>query len=265
MPTENDDNRHCQGLTQLISSNDIFYFLDLPNHFKTQIAMTHATSSISGYLFARLENLGSKSEGPVYYLQTERDGDVRINKKTHSWEVDPALHAHLGERVRLFGALKNDAFDYERITDLDLRERSLQLELLLGLKDKTLWIHKKASALPVRFPPEMREMELTLAVRWPFESVWKGQAPTSQLFDFWIEGPEGKECWRWSRCVQFLEEPTRVEVWGGQAVRVSVRWAFFEEAIRRSGEYIAHARFLPTGQEVCRRFEVRMADIMENA
>jgi len=227
--------------------------------------MTTTSQPFTGYLYARLENLGSKSEGPAYYLQTEREGDLKVNKKVHPWEVDPALHAHLGERVRLFGGRAGDGIDYERITDLDLQERTLEVELALGLKGKTLWINKKTSALPLRFPPEVREVELTLAVRWPFESVWKGQTPTTQLYDFWVQGPEGKECWRWSEGMRFLEEPTRVEVWGGEARTVTVRWAFFEETIRQPGEYIAHARFLPSGQEVCRRFEVKMADIMEKA
>jgi hypothetical protein len=61
-----------------------------------------------GYLFSRLHLIGSKSEGPVYYLQTPSYSEVKINKQAQSWAKDKILHDVLDSWVKVTGELEED-------------------------------------------------------------------------------------------------------------------------------------------------------------
>ena len=43
----------------------------------------------AGYLFARLHAIGSKSEGPLYFLQLRDVKEMLIMKKVPPWKNDP--------------------------------------------------------------------------------------------------------------------------------------------------------------------------------
>ena len=77
---------------------------------------------------------------------------------------------------------------YDKITDLskeatilpDEPRENLKLDLELGFGG-TLVVRKGPSA------PPSQEMDLTLNVEWPYRSIWRGECPTTQLYDFLIE------------------------------------------------------------------------------
>ena len=61
---------------------------------------------INGYLFAKLERLGSKSEGPEYYLQLLEEVPgygpiIKLKKQAELWQEDENLHPLLGEKILL--------------------------------------------------------------------------------------------------------------------------------------------------------------------
>lgn len=210
-----------------------------------------------GYLFAKLERLGTFSEGPEYYLQ-EKDGDeARIIKKVEPWKEDPVLQELLGEKVRVYGEKSPSGIIYERVVLADQPEKKPRVWLTLGLENNTLWINRMPGPGAYRFPPDLRRMSLALEVQWPFRSIWQGECPTSQVFDFWIEDPDGRELWQWGEGILFETKLTTVEVPGGGPLAAKVEWFFYERSILEPGRYRARAVFLPTGQEVGQSFEVK--------
>jgi hypothetical protein len=72
-----------------------------------------------GYLFSKLYRIGSKSEGPEYFLQQWDDAgkttDTPIQKKGGLWEKDPVLHKYLAQKVTISGTLKEKIIQYEEI------------------------------------------------------------------------------------------------------------------------------------------------------
>lgn len=83
--------------------------------------------------------------------------------------------------------------------------------------------------------------------------------PSSQLYDFRIEGPGGETLWQWGNCMLFRDEATLVEIPGGTEKVVKAPWHYFEGSITREGVYVAAARFVASGQEVRMPFWVRFA------
>lgn len=63
---------------------------------------------LEGYLFSKLHLIGSKSEGPVYYLQTPGYSEVKINKQALPWDKDKVLHDVLGSWVKITGECGSD-------------------------------------------------------------------------------------------------------------------------------------------------------------
>lgn len=77
-----------------------------------------------GYLFAKLARIGSKSEGPEYFLQ-QWDGqgnttDTHIKKQDNLWQIDAKLHKFLARKVTILGTLKEKTIEYEEIKDYEL-------------------------------------------------------------------------------------------------------------------------------------------------
>lgn len=225
---------------------------------------------LEGYLFAKLHAIGSKSEGPLYYLQLWNGKEVIVVKKVRPWENDPVLHGWLGKKVVIYGRPYSvemgetirPAIAYEWLMNDD---EPLAMKFKLDLKDNTLWINNMPGPAP-EFPPEMKKLNMTLAVRWPYRtgmpkkrSHWKGECPTSQCYDFWLEDPKGNVIWQWGQCMLFKNEPTEVVIPGGSAKKVRASWPYFEDAIGREGLYVARARFIASGQEIRMPFEVKFA------
>lgn len=72
-------------------------------------------SDYKGFLFSKLEAIGSKSEGPVYYIQQLDYIEIKILKKANPWEQDPALQKYLGSKVDISGQLESGGLKYEKI------------------------------------------------------------------------------------------------------------------------------------------------------
>ena len=62
----------------------------------------------SGLLIAKKERIGTRSEGPEYYLKLKEPNDfgqseIAIRKEVQLWQEDPNLHQFLGQNVELKG------------------------------------------------------------------------------------------------------------------------------------------------------------------
>ena len=61
-----------------------------------------------GILISKKERIGTKSEGPEYYIDLEEPNDfgqteLAIRKEVHLWQEDPVLHKFIGQKVQLQG------------------------------------------------------------------------------------------------------------------------------------------------------------------
>lgn len=83
---------------------------------------------IRGILTSKQEGIGTKSEGPSYWLEPideykERWSEILIRKQTMMWQKDPALHDHLGKKVLIFGEIMETkhtiTIDYITVKPID--------------------------------------------------------------------------------------------------------------------------------------------------
>ncbi|MDD3592644.1 MAG: hypothetical protein PHO65_08385 [Sulfurovum sp.] len=68
-----------------------------------------------GYLFSKLDNIGSKSEGPKYFLQYFDGNESVVEKKVELFQEDPILHKFLNKKVTIIGKLSHDGIMYDKI------------------------------------------------------------------------------------------------------------------------------------------------------
>jgi hypothetical protein len=80
-----------------------------------QSAVAQGQQTLHGYLFSKLAAIGTRSEGPAYFLQTFDDSDVQIKKHALPFQDDPALRAHLGTKVIIVGTMKDSVLDYTSV------------------------------------------------------------------------------------------------------------------------------------------------------
>lgn len=210
-----------------------------------------------GYLFSKLQCIGTFSEGPLYILQQFDYSEVIIVKTTELWEEDPELHKFLGKKVTVEGMLYGEGIHYVKISPLKphvAEEVERKLEVDLKLETDVLWVNKQ----PPQKPPIKQSMDLALLVRWPYRSIWHGLCPTTQIYDFFIEY-EGTIIWQWSRGKVFIPVLTPVSIIGNGPVEYPVTWHFSPDEIESEGTYTARAIFVASGQEVAKDFEVKFA------
>ncbi len=206
-----------------------------------------------GYLFAKLFLIGSKSEGPAYFLQQWDYREFPVVKKVHPWEEDPELHKFLAKKVTLEGTMTEEGIQYNKITELQhLIDKKKKLELELKIPE-VLWVNKTIGR-----GSSKQYMPLTLAVEWPYHSIWKGTCPTTQTYDFMIE-KDGKTHWKWSADKEFLQVITPVINSGGKPVEYSVFYEFLAKEIQQDGTYTAKALFIASKQTVEKTFEIKFA------
>lgn len=209
-----------------------------------------------GYLFAKLSAIGTKSEGPIYLLQQNDYTELHVQKQVPPWNNDPALHKLLGRKVTLLGAYTADGIVYDSAGEQHAPmpdEQTNRLLVSLKTESNTLWVDKMPG------PGKHRQrFGLTLSVQWPYRSIWKGQCPTSQLYEFRIRTHD-REIWRWSAGHVFAHMVTPVTIPGGNPVLYPVFWDFAPADIHEAGEYIAEASFLASGQEAEAHFKVEFA------
>jgi hypothetical protein len=64
---------------------------------------------ISGKLIIKMENMGSRSEGPCYFIVPTDDyakwGEIRIPKPVHRWRSDPILEKYIDQILTVIGEI----------------------------------------------------------------------------------------------------------------------------------------------------------------
>lgn len=70
-----------------------------------------------GYMFSKLDNIGSKSEGPKYFLQHFDYSESVVEKQVNLWQEDPNLHKYLNTKVTIEGKLSSGGIMYDKIMD----------------------------------------------------------------------------------------------------------------------------------------------------
>jgi hypothetical protein len=208
----------------------------------------------NGYLFSKLQGIGTKCEGPVYCLQQWDYYEMVIFKKTLPWQEDPELHKFLDKKVTIEGSLQFNMISYEKIRDWEptkavAAERYLEVDL--KLEREIIYVH-------MDFPPQVGlriNFGLALQVTNPYRHTWTGFCPTTQLYDFFIE-KDGKIIWQWSRDKIFAAIITPVQVYCGIPLEYPETWSFSPEDIKEWGTYSAKAVFIPSGQEVSKDFKI---------
>jgi len=209
--------------------------------------------NFEGYLFAKLFFIGTKSEGPAYYLQQWDYKEVHVVKKVNSWEEDPELRKFLNRKVTIEGAMAEEGIEYGKVSELvHLVNEKKKLELHLQVPEK-FWVNKMPGPGPIKhfFP-------ILLTVEWPYRSIWQGTCPTSQLFDFTIE-KNGCSIWKWSSNKFFLQTLTPLVIPGGKPIEYAANWEFKANEIKEEGTYIAKAQFIASNQVIEKKFEIKFA------
>jgi hypothetical protein len=209
--------------------------------------------NFDGYLFAKLALIGSKSEGPAYFLQQWDYKEFPVVKKVHPWEEDPGLQKFLAKKVTIEGTMTEEGIQYDKITKLQhlIEDKNkLKLELMIP---EILWVNKMPGPGQIK-----QHMPLTLLVEWPYRSIWKGTCPTTQIYDFTIE-KDGKISWKWSKGKRFPQVITPVIIPGGKPMEYPVTWEFLANEIEEEGTYTARALFIASNQAVEKTFEIKFA------
>lgn len=77
---------------------------------------------LSGFLFSKLARIGTRSEGPDYFLQQfDRSASpivekvIPIHKEVDLWKEDPVLQKYLGTEVAVHGHLEEGHLYYKEI------------------------------------------------------------------------------------------------------------------------------------------------------
>jgi hypothetical protein len=88
-----------------------------------------------GTITSKKERVGTKSEGPEYYIELDEPNDLgqsklAIRKEVHLWQEDPLLHKYIGQKVKLNGepiytkyvkfegTIKSEGIIYKEITHI---------------------------------------------------------------------------------------------------------------------------------------------------
>lgn len=210
--------------------------------------------TFDGFLFSKLHLIGSKSEGPIYFLQSlvpqeGPDGedlyreDV-VEKHSLLWEEDSNLQKFLANKVTIKGQMTQGKIAYKQIGPYKPSRKAAKektLELVLKTGEDVLWVNKMP---PGPHPPQY--MDLTLLVKWPYRSIWKGICSSLRTYDFTIER-DGKIIMQ-NVCIP-----------GGDFQQFNDVWKFNPDDIKSEGIYTARGLFIASGQEASKDFEVKFA------
>lgn len=214
-------------------------------------------AKFDGYLFSRLAAIGSKSEGPVYFLQQFDYKEYSVIKKAPLWQEDPKLHKYLNRKVVINGKMSYSGIEYKSIA-LYKQPKNLRaakkLDLDIKLEHDPLWVDKQPGP---RRPGQ--STTFTLKVRWPDRSIWEGQCPTTQVFDFLVMH-KGKTIWTWSKGKIFAPSTTPVLIPGPSWHDFSGVWEIDPKTIKAEGTYVVKAIFIAAGQDFEKEFEIKFAN-----
>lgn len=223
--------------------------------------------TFEGFIYMKLANIGTKSEGPEYTLQLLRSMDglteIVIEKKTFLWEPDPALHQFIAEKVVVTGELINKKLQYtevklmgdpltiaapgEHIVPTNGIEQYLKLEGDNYMANQNqLWVDRMPAA-GVPPPPVLKKLKIILHYSYPRPGKYSGRCSTSQFFEFTIKDPAGKVIWQWSKGIKFVPNHNEFELSGNVEYVFPVEWQYFDNAIAEEGTYKVTAYFLSNG------------------
>jgi hypothetical protein len=211
-----------------------------------------------GWLFSKLDRIGSRSEGPEYFLQGQDYSVIRVIKKTYPWVNDKNLHQRLGSIVAITGTGHIGGLEYESVEEIEhfpkrLKRPSseLSLELDLGF-DEPLYINKQ--------PTDPKDVLIKPTLIVTAEKDWySGTCPSSQLFDFSIEKNENVLV-KWSDGMVFADVITPVIITPDtNPLEYGTAWEFSPYAIPGDGTYSMTALFVASGDFVSKDFEVKIA------
>ncbi|MBE0663078.1 MAG: hypothetical protein IH597_11500 [Bacteroidales bacterium] len=219
----------------------------------------------NGYLYAMLAEIGSRSEGPAYYLQLlepQRDiTEYPIKKKSELWDIDPVLHAFLARKISIGGELQEGRINYKTIipygeeltgelpaNEPTISKLSMQLSFVgntYSAEDQMMWVNKMPQIGGP--PPFLNNLKIILDYRWLAVGEYRGSCPTSQFFEFTIHDPNRTLIWEWGKTIKFSNTHNSFELTGNYKYSFNVDWPFFNHAIQHEGDYIVTAKFLATG------------------
>jgi len=214
-------------------------------------------TAFHGFVFSKLHLIGTRSEGPKYVLQQFDYSELAILKQTDLWQEDPKLQKELGKKVTLEGKLTEAGLIYDHFSPYVPEKLPLgnvqQLEVDLILEANPICLDR----VPTK--SLLRPYKITLTVRWPYRSIWRGQCPTSQLYDIFVEY-EGNSLWQWSKNRFFLQVQTPVSIQGGSPYAFAETWVIDPATIQTEGTYTIRAVFIASGQEVTKDVVIKFAN-----
>lgn len=215
-------------------------------------------SLFEGFLFSRLHLIGSKPEGPSYFLQQWDYGELLVKKKSTLWQEDPALQPFLGRKVDIKGNLGPLGIEYDSIKKHIMTEESRGAaikRLIINVKPekKILYVNQ---TLP-QDPQKIQSFKFSLLVKWPFRSIWHGLCPTSHKYDFWV-WHGGKCLWHWAEGRVFAPVNTPVVISGGDFIEFPEVWTFSPYDIKSEGTYLVVGLYIASGQIATAPFEVKL-------
>lgn len=208
-----------------------------------------------GYLLAKLAAIGTKSEGPAYFLQQKDNSELSIKKVADAWKPDSVLHQFIARKVVLSGDMQGNQLHYEKIVEIN-PDKMPWVSVGIDIPDNTLWVNKMPG---LGAPGIQKHVQVNLYVQWPYTSPWQGAAPTSQIFDLEILTPSGKSLWKWSKGKSFKKQVTPVALEGMIRHEFKGQWGFIDKDIPVEGKYKVVGTFVPTNTVVSKEFVVKFA------
>ncbi|MBN1518391.1 hypothetical protein JXA32_17650 [Candidatus Sumerlaeota bacterium] len=211
-------------------------------------------NDFNGFVFSKLDLIGSKSEGPKYYLQQFDYDEIPITKQAELWKEDPTLQKALGTKATISGEMHEGFLHYKKIVPYVPDKASMDVEtgLIVTLKPEAekLTLNKMPSVSVSSTP-----FNIALEVQWPFRSIWRGICPTSQIYDFFVEF-DGKIVWQWSRDKVFSQVLKPVSISGGAPHVFAETWHVDPETITSEGVYTIRGLFIASNQEDEKQIEI---------
>jgi hypothetical protein len=131
---------------------------------------TKTMEKFKGYVYSKLDRIGTKSEGPEYYLQdlsdSERPVDKHIKKKANLWMEDPILNQFIASKSIVSGNLEYDSINYESIKKENAYQVPMEQTVFFEFHFKnSAWGYQNTGWF-IDKSGEIREYKLTPADKW---------------------------------------------------------------------------------------------------
>lgn len=205
-------------------------------------------ATFDGFIFSKLTQIHSKSEGPAYFLQQWNYTEIPIIKNVEPCEDNSILNKYLGKKVTIKGVIEEAGIRYEELNEYDplSQKEELIIDVIVGAN---------RICVPRGAAKERQHLVFLLAVDYPYRGIWQGVCPTDQLFDFFVE-KEGEKIWQWSAEKKFSQVLTNVEIMGAKREYFVGVWEIYSENLPCAGTYSVSGVFLASRQEAKKEFEI---------